>query len=272
MPTGGLKRGFFIDGDTVSPSDLYLRFGISREEIASFHQSIRIYPAGEVIIWEGEVDHSLFLIRCGKVDVLKKSSENKQERLGSIEAVNFVGEMSVINDEPRSATVVAAGEEVLIYSITRPNLGLILANPKWSELLIARLAKNLAQSNTDKVSSVSQIDTLQTQVRQLQADLDEQTKANIALRRNIQRTFSTILFFEQAVQDLSVTGSRSWMFLKSFREVSHTLVERWMPGLGIDPENADVDTLLICLRVMNQKVSGSISNDLIEWLQNNQEK
>jgi CRP/FNR family transcriptional regulator, cyclic AMP receptor protein len=272
MTTGKLKRGFYVEGDTLSPSDLYRRFGISREEIASFHQSIRIYPAGEMIIGEGEVDHSLFLIRSGKVDVLKKSSENKQERLGSIEAVNFVGEMSVINDEPRSATVVAAGDEVLVYSITRPNLGLILANPKWAELLIARLAKNLAQSNTAKVASVNQIDTLQAQVKQLQVELDEQIKANIALRRNMQRTFSTILFFEQAVQDLSVTGSRSWMFLKSFREVSQTLVERWMPSLGIDPETADMDTLLICLRVINQKVPGSISNDLIEWLQNQQVK
>jgi CRP/FNR family transcriptional regulator, cyclic AMP receptor protein len=270
MTTGKLKRGYFIEGDSLSPTELFMRFGILREEIASFHQSMRIYPSGEVIIWEGEVDHSLFLIRSGKVEVLKRSSENKQERLGMIEAVNFVGEMSVINDEPRSATVVAAGDEVLVYAITRPNLGLILANSKWAEMLIARLAKNLAQSNVDKVASVSQIDVLQGQVKQLQTALEEQTKANITLRRSIQKTFSTILFFEQAVQDLSVTGSRSWMFLKTFRDVSHTLVERWMPGLGIDPESADVITLLTCLKVINQK-QGGISNDLIEWLQNSNE-
>jgi CRP/FNR family transcriptional regulator, cyclic AMP receptor protein len=270
MTTGKLKRGYFIEGDSLSPTELFMRFGISREEIASFHQSMRIYPAGEVLIWEGEIDHSLFLIRSGKVDVLKRSSENKQEKLGSIEAVNFVGEMSVINDEPRSATVVAAGDEVLAYAITRPNLGLILSNSKWAEMLIARLAKNLARSNVDKVASVSQIDTLQEQVKLLQSALEEQTKANVALRRSIQKTFSTILFFEQAVQDLSVTGSRSWMFLKTFREVSHTLVERWMPGLGIDPEAADVITLLTLLKVINQK-QGGISNDLIEWLQNSNE-
>lgn len=270
MTTGTLKRGFFIEGDSLSPSELFMRFGISREEIASFHQSMRIYPGGEAIILEGEIDHSLFLIRSGKVDVLKKSSENKQERLGTIEAVNFFGEMSVINDEPRSATVVAAGEEVLVYAITRPNLGLIFANPKWAELLIARLAKNLAQSNVNKVALANQVDELQAQISQMQTALEEQVRINLALRRSVQKTFSTILFIEQAVQDLSVTGSRSWMFLKSFRDVSNALVMRWMPGLEINAEQADVHTLLTCLRVLNQKQAGGISNDLIEWLQNSQ--
>jgi CRP/FNR family transcriptional regulator, cyclic AMP receptor protein len=268
MTTGNLKRGIYIDGDTISPTELFMRFGISREEIASFHQSMRIFPAGEAIILEGEIDHSLFLIRSGKVDVLKRSSENKQEKLGTIEAVNFVGEMSVINDEPRSATVIAAGDEVLVYAISRPNLGLILSNPKWAELLIARLAKNLAQSNTAKVALANQVDELLAQNQHLLSSLDEQMKINLALRRSMQRTFSTILYFEQAVQDLSVTGSRSWMFLKAFRDISHALVMRWMPGLEVEDENADVNTLLTCLRVMNQKQPGGIPNDLIEWLQN----
>lgn len=139
MTTGKLSNRNFVEGDSLSPRELGVRFDIPREEIASFQHCIRVYSRGEEIIKEGEVDHSLFLIRHGQVDVFKQSGENKQEHLGSITAVNFVGEMALINDEPRNATVIAAKGEVLVYAITRPNLGLILTNSKWAELLYRRL-------------------------------------------------------------------------------------------------------------------------------------
>lgn len=269
MTTGRLSKFNYTEGDSLSPNELCVRFNITREEIASFQQCIRVYLAGEPIIREGEIDHTLFLVRSGRVDVYKRSSENKQELLGTIEAVNFVGEMAVLNDEPRSATVIATKGEVLVYAITRPNLGLILANPKWAEMLIARLSKNLAQSNEDKVQSARQINDLLRQVEQLQSQLDSEWKLHENFRKNVRKTVATILLFEQAIQDLSVYGSRSWTYLKAFRDVSMALLDRFVPNLEVADEDASLNGLLASLRSLSHQIPGGISTELQEWIEKN---
>ena len=68
------------------------------------------FKMGDVIINEGERDGRLFILISGKVDVIKSYGSRKQKRLRSLTPQCYFGEMALIDDLVRSATVVARGD------------------------------------------------------------------------------------------------------------------------------------------------------------------
>jgi CRP-like cAMP-binding protein len=63
-------------------------------------------------------------------------------------------------DTPRSATVRALGDIVLVYAISSPNFSMILSNPRWADILITRFCKNLYQANNNLVMANNKIQEL----------------------------------------------------------------------------------------------------------------
>lgn len=125
---------------------------IPDDEMSQFRQFMHIFSQGEVILVEGKSDDdSLFLLREGTVGVYRRlGDENKL--FATIDAINIFGEMALIMDAPRSASVVAQSEEVVVYKIQRQNLKSILANPTWSDSLISRLVNDLKSADDQIIS------------------------------------------------------------------------------------------------------------------------
>ena len=65
------------------------------------------YVQGEKIISEGERDGSLFVILSGEVEVVKNLGQKKEKCLRILGALCYFGEMALIDDLIRSASVVA---------------------------------------------------------------------------------------------------------------------------------------------------------------------
>jgi len=65
------------------------------------------FKFGDVIIQEGERDDRLYILISGKVNVFKSYRTKKEKRLRSLESPTYFGEMALIDDLVRSATVVA---------------------------------------------------------------------------------------------------------------------------------------------------------------------
>ena len=68
---------------------------------------IKSYNAGEILFKEGDSADGLYLIRRGSVTVSRKISGNEVV-LSYVAAGNYVGEMALMSDAPRSATIRAA--------------------------------------------------------------------------------------------------------------------------------------------------------------------
>ena len=79
------------------------------------------YNMGDVIIHEGERDGRLFVLINGKVDVVKSYRTKKAKRLRTLAAPCYFGEMALIDEMVRSATVVARGK-VKALSLDQWNL------------------------------------------------------------------------------------------------------------------------------------------------------
>ena len=67
------------------------------------------FKMGDVIICEGDRDGRLYVLISGKVDIIKSYRTDKAKRLRTLSAPSYFGEMALIDDMIRSATVVARG-------------------------------------------------------------------------------------------------------------------------------------------------------------------
>jgi CRP-like cAMP-binding protein len=94
--------------------------GFSPRELESLAKYFRAYGAakGTVIVEEGAREAHLCLIARGQVTILKASSDGEAKRIGTSGAGRTFGEMSLIDGEPRSASVVAE-ESALLLLLTR---------------------------------------------------------------------------------------------------------------------------------------------------------
>jgi CRP-like cAMP-binding protein len=81
-----------------------------RREIASATTS-RVYGNGEAVVRQGEAGHSMFIVGSGQVHVVL---EPDRREVATIDRGGYFGEMSLLTGEPRTATVVARGDAVVI--------------------------------------------------------------------------------------------------------------------------------------------------------------
>ena len=83
-----------------------------------------VFP-GETIITEGEVDDSMFIISHGQVKVTKTSETGSEVVLAHLAEGTFFGEMALLSESPRTASVIAE-EETLLFEISRETLSKVV--------------------------------------------------------------------------------------------------------------------------------------------------
>ena len=66
----------------------------------------RSFPKGRTIVSEGEPSQSMYILLAGRAKVQRSDSEGKEVILAVLGSGEFFGEMSLIDDAPRSASVI----------------------------------------------------------------------------------------------------------------------------------------------------------------------
>jgi CRP-like cAMP-binding protein len=81
----------------------------------------RRFDAGMTVVSEGEPGRSMFIVKSGRLAVSKRTSSGSVIPISVLERGDFFGEMTLIEMQNRSATVVAEAPTVL-YELTAKNL------------------------------------------------------------------------------------------------------------------------------------------------------
>jgi CRP/FNR family transcriptional regulator len=107
--------------------------------------SSEIYNGGDVIIRKNDLDRDLFLLIRGMVNIMLKLNNHQREiRLNTLSSGNTFGEIALLDNELRSANVVAVGE-VTLFRWTYDNfLDLQEKKPNVANKLILNIALNLS--------------------------------------------------------------------------------------------------------------------------------
>jgi CRP-like cAMP-binding protein len=104
------------------------------------------YESGEVIVQENEVGETAYIIAQGQVEVTKKL-DGQNVHLAYLGAGETFGEMSMIDEKPRSATVTAV-TETLVSEIRRDDFfNTLQTDPKVALELLKVLFERLREAD-----------------------------------------------------------------------------------------------------------------------------
>jgi uncharacterized membrane protein len=112
--------------------------------------SEKTYAAGDVVFSQGESGASMYVVRSGAVQIFLPSKEAHTPPviLKELHTGEYFGELAVFDDKPRSASVRALVDTVLL-ELTREELGEHLGRSKTAAMtILAEMAERLRETNT----------------------------------------------------------------------------------------------------------------------------
>jgi CRP-like cAMP-binding protein len=132
----------------VPEEDLRALAGVTRE---------RSFPRGSVILSQGDTGEALFLIRSGQVKVAVIAEDGREVILSILGAGGVFGEMALLDDEPRSAHVIAMADTNLLQLRREDFRARLRASPELAIALLRQLSQRLRRAD-DTITSLMLLD------------------------------------------------------------------------------------------------------------------
>lgn len=108
-------------------------------------EMITLIP-GQYLLHEGEESTEMYYLQSGSLAVLKRKGDREQQ-IGTIIAGELVGEMSFLDKHPRSASVKAISESILVVVPSDKLEQTLQGLPKWFTALLFTLLDRLRKAN-----------------------------------------------------------------------------------------------------------------------------
>lgn len=135
-----------------SPKEIIPRAfpGISQLEIDELlnRSQVRNYVKGTVLTHEGQVESKFYILLDGRVNVTKTINNIEQRHLKELEAGDFFGEMALIHNAPRAATVTAI-KPVTVLEINREDFDRVLRHSSSVAIAMVREISSRLRENDE---------------------------------------------------------------------------------------------------------------------------
>lgn len=132
---------------------------VAEPDLLALAQLVREHQhaKGAVIVLHGDAGEALFLIRSGQVKVTVASEDGREVILSVLGPGSFFGEMALVDDEPRSAHVIAM-EDTTILQLRREDFrNRLKAAPELAIALLRELSRRLRRAD-DTIASLMLLD------------------------------------------------------------------------------------------------------------------
>jgi CRP/FNR family transcriptional regulator, cyclic AMP receptor protein len=114
-------------------------------EVIARHVTAHTASRGTTIFAEGDPSRYLGLVIKGQVDILKRDSSGRKHVITTLGPGKTLGEMALIDREPRSAAAVATDDTLLLLLTEEQFEQLTKSYPGLGIRLILKLAKMMSQ-------------------------------------------------------------------------------------------------------------------------------
>jgi CRP-like cAMP-binding protein len=104
------------------------------------------FAQGTVLFHEGEPGKEMYVVQHGRVTVSKRVGD-VEKILASLGPGEFLGEMSILNNKPRSATATCAEPAKLLVIDAKTFEAMIRSNAEIAIRMIKKLSDRLAEAN-----------------------------------------------------------------------------------------------------------------------------
>ena len=191
--------------------------GIDRTELQRFADMTRerFYPRGSVILFENDPGDSLFVVRQGRVKVVLIGEDGREVILGVLGVSDHFGELSLIDDRPRSAHVIAMDDSHLLLLRREDFRKRVEASPAVAWALLGELSRRLRRAD-EKIGGLVLLD-VPGRIARLLLDLADESGGSTIEKRLTHQTIA------QMIGASRETVSRA---MKDFQEANWVSIER----------------------------------------------
>lgn len=119
---------------------------LSMSDIKSFvvYLSVKSFPKDSIIISEGERQSSMAFLVKGQVSIVKEDEKGADKKITQFNKGKVFGEMSLLDGQPSSASVIAQ-EDVVLMLLTEKQFNILTKeHPKLAVKLLLILSKTLS--------------------------------------------------------------------------------------------------------------------------------
>ncbi len=122
---------------------------MSLEQLVAIDQRLEEveYLPGEVVFEEGQLGAELYILLDGAVRIVKARNTDQELLLTRLEGVNYFGEMAILDDEPRSASVVVEKNSRLLVLKGEQLKDLVEQMPEMAFDIIKVLTARIRQAD-----------------------------------------------------------------------------------------------------------------------------
>jgi CRP-like cAMP-binding protein len=191
--------------------------GIDRTELQRFADMTRerFYPRGSVILFENDPGDSLFVVRQGRVKVVLIGEDGREVILGVLGVSDHFGELSLIDDRPRSAHVIAMDDSHLLVLRREDFRKRVEASPAVAWALLSELSRRLRRAD-EKIGGLVLLD-VPGRIARLLLDLADESGGSTIEKPLTHQTIA------QMIGASRETVSRA---MKDFQEANWVTIER----------------------------------------------
>ena len=197
--------------------------GLQRDELQKFADLTRerSYPKGSVILFQDDPGDSLFVLRSGRVKVVLIGEDGREVILGVLEPGAHFGELALIDDQPRSAHVIAMEDANLLILRREDFRRRVEANPSVAWALLTELSRRLRRADV-KIGGLVLLD-VPGRIARLLLDLADEAGS---------RTIEKPLTHQTIAQMIGASRETVSRAMKEFQDSGLITVERRKIALG----------------------------------------
>jgi CRP-like cAMP-binding protein len=129
----------------VGHSQFYADFNADDIKLLAGYMDVYRAQPGQTVIREGDIGDYMLMIIDGEIDIFKRNLRGDQQHITVVTPGMMLGEMSMIDGEPRFATCIAA-KEAIFGVLTRDSMvKIILEKPSVGAKILIKLVSLLSQ-------------------------------------------------------------------------------------------------------------------------------
>jgi len=168
--------------------------GLPEAQLARLAEHVRqrVYPAGTVVVNEGDEAHGMFIVDSGALKVFVTEENGKEVTLSLLGSDDYFGELALLDDAPRSASVITIERSTLLQISRADFIEVIASNPASMQIIVRNLVGRVREL-TDNVRALALIDVFGRISRIFDSMSEPEGEMRIIRRRMTQQDLANLV-------------------------------------------------------------------------------
>lgn len=137
--------------------DLFAGLNEAQVKTLKERSRVRSFAANTIVVNEGDEGSSLFVVQSGSLKAFLTDNNGREVTLSLLDPGDYFGELALLDDAPRSASVIAVTRSEVLQIPRTAFLGLIESDPGCMQTVVRNLVGRI-RLLTDNVRALALVD------------------------------------------------------------------------------------------------------------------